>query len=301
MEAEGHRILKLNIGNPAPFGFEAPEEILQDVIRNLPTAHGYGDSKGLLSRPPRGRAALPGAGRRRRRRRGRLARQRRLRADLDVAAGAARQRRRGAHPGAGLSAVDGRGQPVRRRGRCTTAATRAPTGCPTSTTSRAKITAAHQGDRHHQPEQPDRRGLPRRMLESIAELARRHNLVVFSDEIYDKILYDGAEHTSHRRARPGPALPDLQRAVEGVPGGRLPDRLDGRSRAQAARRRSYIEGLTILANMRLCPNVPAQHAVQTALGGCQSINDLVLPGGRLRRAAGRGVAAAQRDPRRLAA
>ena len=108
LEAEGHRILKLNIGNPAPFGFEAPDVIMRDMIQALPYAQGYSDSKGIQCRPPRGLHPLRAGGRlspiRRRRR---LSRQRGVRADHDDAAGAVGQRRPGADPGSGLSAVDG--------------------------------------------------------------------------------------------------------------------------------------------------------------------------------------------------
>ena len=161
MEAEGHHVLKLNIGNPAPFGFDAPEEILQDVILNLPSAHGYGDSKGLLSARRAVVQYYQGKASDRRRHRGRLPRQRRLRTDRDVAAGAAEQRRRGAHPGAGLPAVDGGGQPVRRPGgalplrreRRLAARPRRP---------RREDHVADQGAGRDQPQQPHRRGvLPR--------------------------------------------------------------------------------------------------------------------------------------------
>jgi alanine-synthesizing transaminase len=119
------------------------------------------------------------------------------------------------------------------------------------------------------------------LLKSVVEPARRNNLIIFADEIYDRILYDGATHTSI-----APLAPDLLMLtfsglskayrVCGFRSGWMavtgPKRLAG----------SYIEGLEMLANMRLCPNVPGQHAIQAAIGGHQSINDLVLPGGRLR-------------------
>ena len=188
---------------------------------------------------------------------------------------------------------------VRRHARCTTCATRAPTGSPTSTTSRRRSRPRTKAIVIINPNNPTGAVYPRETLEQIVELARRHDLVLFSDEIYDKILYDDATHVSHRVARARPALPHLQRPVQGLPGGRLPHRLDGAVRARSSTPTSYIEGLEILANMRLCPNVPTQYAIQTALGGYQSINDLVLPGGRLRRAARHRLEAAQRDPRRL--
>lgn len=114
----------------------------------------------------------------------------------------------------------------------------------------------------------------------MVELARQHNLVLFSDEIYDKILYDGAVHVSTASLAPDVlclTFNGLSKSyrVAGFRSGWVA--ISGpKQRAQ-----SYIEGLDILANMRLCANVPAQHAIQTALGGYQSINDLVLPPGRL--------------------
>ena len=118
------------------------------------------------------------------------------------------------------------------------------------------------------------------MLRGLTDIARRHNLLVCSDEIYDKILYDGATHTPTAADRPRPAHPHLQRLSKAyrVAGYRVGWMAVCGPSAHAD---SYIEGLTILANMRLCANMPAQHAVATALGGRQSINDLVLPGGRL--------------------
>jgi alanine-synthesizing transaminase len=118
------------------------------------------------------------------------------------------------------------------------------------------------------------------MLEQLVEVARRHNLVIFSDEIYDKILYDDVEH--HSTASLAPDLlcltfNGLSKAYR-VAGFRTGWMVVSGPKQHAE---SYVEGLDILANMRLCPNVPTQYAVQTALGGHQSINDLVLPGGRL--------------------
>jgi alanine-synthesizing transaminase len=118
------------------------------------------------------------------------------------------------------------------------------------------------------------------MLAQITELARRHNLVVLSDEIYDKIVYDGVEHVATASVAPDLlclTFNGLSKSyrVAGFRTGWMV--LSGPKRHAV----SYIEGLDILANMRLCPNVPTQYAVQTALGGYQSINDLVLPGGRL--------------------
>jgi alanine-synthesizing transaminase len=118
------------------------------------------------------------------------------------------------------------------------------------------------------------------MVEALVEVARRHNLLLFSDEIYDKILYDNAQHTPTAALAPDLlclTFNGLSKAYR-VAGFRTGWLMLSGPKQHAT---SYVEGLDILANMRLCPNVPTQYAVQTALGGYQSINDLVLPGGRL--------------------
>ena len=160
LEEEGRRIIKLNIGNPAPFGFEAPDEILVDVIRNLPHAQGYSDSQGLLSARTAIVQHYQAARHRHGRRRRHLARQRGQRTDHHQPAGDARQRRRGADPRSGLPAVDGvdlarrreaGALPLRRVGRLAARSRR----------SARQGHPPHQGDRGDQPEQPDRRGVLR--------------------------------------------------------------------------------------------------------------------------------------------
>src|SRR5436190_2216160 len=181
MEAEGHRILKLNIGNPAPFGFEAPEEILQDVILNLHTAHGYGDSKGLL-------------------------------------------------------------------------------------TARRAVVQYYQ-----------QRGLYGVDIEDVYLGNGVSELIVMAMQA---LLYDDVVHVPTATLAPDLlclTLNGLSKAYR-VAGFRTGWMVVSGAKQQAE---SYIEGLDVLANMRLCPNMPTQYAVQTALGGHQSINDLVLPGGRL--------------------
>ncbi len=280
LEEEGHRVLKLNIGNPGPFGFEAPEEILHDVIRNLPISQGYSDSKGLLSAR---RAVtqycevkdIQGV-------------------DVDDV-----------YLGNGVSelivmslqALLNNGDEV---------LVPAPdyplwTAAVSLTGGRARHylcdeqagwapdlddLAAKINDRTRavviiNPNNPTGAVYPREVLEAVTELARQHNLILMSDEIYDKILYDDAVH--HSTAAVAPDLlcltyNGLSKAyrVAGYRSGWMT--VSGpKGHAQ-----SYIEGLDILANMRLCPNVPSQHAIQAALGGHQSIHDLVLPGGRLK-------------------
>jgi alanine-synthesizing transaminase len=279
MEAEGHRILKLNIGNPAPFGFEAPEEILQDVILNLHAAHGYGDSKGLLSAR---RAVvqyyqqkdLPG---------------------LDI---------EDVYLGNGVSelivmamqALLDNGDEVLIPAPdypLWTAAVSLSGGRPVHYICDEQAGWFPDPDEIAQritdrtralviinPNNPTGAVYPPALLERLVELARRHNLVLFSDEIYDKILYDGITHTSTATLAPDLVcltFNGLSKAYR-VAGFRTGWMAVSGPKKHAE---SYIEGLDVLANMRLCPNMPTQFAVQTALGGHQSINDLILPGGRL--------------------
>jgi alanine-synthesizing transaminase len=279
MEADGHRVLKLNIGNPAPFGFEAPEEMLQDVILNLPTAHGYGDSKGLLSAR---RAVVQHY-------------QDKGVTGVDI---------EDVWLGNGVSeliqmslqALLNNGDEVLVPSPDYPLWTASVTLCggtavhyrcdesaqwqPDLVDLAAKITQRTRAIVVINPNNPTGAVYDPDVLVSIVELARRHNLIVFSDEIYDKILYDDATHTATASLAPDLlclTFNGLSKAYR-VAGFRTGWLVLSGPKEHA---RSYIEGLEILANMRLCPNVPTQHAVQTALGGYQSINDLVLPGGRL--------------------
>ncbi|MCK2041879.1 pyridoxal phosphate-dependent aminotransferase [Chromohalobacter salexigens] len=282
LEDEGQRILKLNIGNPASFGFEAPEEILQDVMRNLPTAQGYCDSKGLYS----ARKAIMQEC------------QRKNIPDVSV---------EDVFVGNGVSELiaiamqalldDGDevlipapdyplwtasanlsgGRPVHYL--CDEQADWAPD----LNDVRDKITARTKAIVIINPNNPTGAVYPPEVVKELLAIARRHGLIVFSDEIYDKILYDDAEHVSTG------ALADDDQLVVTLNGLSKSYRcagfrsgwmiLSGNRGKQRAD--DFIQGLNMLASMRLCANVPAQHAIQTALGGYQSINDLVLPGGRL--------------------
>ncbi|MFF2074484.1 pyridoxal phosphate-dependent aminotransferase [Kitasatospora sp. NPDC058162] len=279
LEEQGHRILKLNTGNPATFGFEAPPEILQDILRNLANAHGYGDSKGLLS----ARRAV-----------------------------VMHYEDRGLH---GLSVDDvflGNGvseliqlamtallddgdevlvpapdYPLWTASVSLAGGTAVHYRCdeqsewyPDLADIEAKVTDRTRAIVVINPNNPTGAVYPREVLEGIAEIARRHQLVIYADEIYDKILYDDAEHVPLATLAPDlfcVTFNGLSKAyrVAGFRSGWMV--LSGdRQRAH-----SYVEGLTVLASMRLCANMPAQHAVAAALGGRQSIKDLVLPGGRL--------------------
>jgi alanine-synthesizing transaminase len=279
MEADGHRIIKLNIGNPAPFGFEAPEEMLQDVILNLPQAHGYGDSKGLLSAR---RAVVQHY-------------QDRRVTGVDI---------EDVWLGNGVSeliqlslqALLNNGDEVLIPSPDYPLWTASVTLCggtavhyrcdeandwqPDLEDMAAKITPRTRAIVVINPNNPTGAVYGVDTLTQIVELARRHNLVLFSDEIYDKILYDGVTHTSTAALAPDLlclTFNGLSKAYR-VAGFRTGWMVLSGPKQHAS---SYIEGLDMLANMRLCPNVPTQYAVQTALGGYQSINDLVLPGGRL--------------------
>lgn len=282
LEDEGQRILKLNIGNPAPFGFEAPEEILQDVMRNLPTAQGYCDSKGLYSARKAimqecQRKRIPDVGIE----------------DVFIGNGVselivmAMQALLDDGDEVLIPAPD---YPL------WTAATNLASGrpvhylcdeqsdwAPDLNDVRDKITAHTKAIVLINPNNPTGAVYPPEVVKELLAIARRHGLVVFSDEIYDKILYDDVEHVSTG------ALADDDQLVVTLNGLSKSYRcagfrsgwmiLSGNRGKQRAD--DFIQGLNMLASMRLCANVPAQHAIQTALGGYQSINDLVLPGGRL--------------------
>lgn len=280
MEEEGHRILKLNIGNPAPFGFEAPEEILQDVLYNLPNAQGYCESKGLYSAR---KAVMQEC-------------QRKKIDNVSI---------EDIYLGNGVSElivmamqgllndddeilIPAPDYPL------WTAASRLAGGkavhyiCdeqsdwfPDINDIRSKITEKTRGIVIINPNNPTGALYPEPLLKEIIEVAREHNLVVLADEIYDKILYDEAKHTSIASLADDVlflTFNGLSKSYR-VAGFRSGWMIISGNKHQAG---DFIEGLNMLSSMRLCANVPSQHAIQTALGGYQSINDLVLPGGRLK-------------------
>ncbi|MFC3874306.1 pyridoxal phosphate-dependent aminotransferase [Neisseria musculi] len=279
LEEEGHKILKLNIGNPAPFGFEAPDEILVDVIRNLPAAQGYCDSKGLFS----ARKAIV-----------HYYQTKDLRSITvnDVYIGNGVSELITLSMQALLNEGDEILIPAPDYPLWTAAATLAGGTArhylcseengwlPDTADIEAKITPRTKAIVVINPNNPTGAVYSKEILLEIAELARRHNLMIFADEIYDKILYDGAQH--HHIAALAPDLltitfNGLSKAYR-VAGFRMGWMVLNGPKHHA---QSYIEGLDMLASMRLCANTPMQHAIQTALGGYQSINELVLPGGRL--------------------
>ncbi|MFF9639949.1 pyridoxal phosphate-dependent aminotransferase [Kitasatospora aureofaciens] len=279
LEEAGHSVLRLNTGNPAPFGFEAPEEIIQDIIRNLPSAHGYSDSRGIL---PARRAVVQ------------YYQQRGVEGvgvnDVYLGNGVSELIQMA------VTALVDDGDEVlvpMPDYPLWTASVRLAGGkavhylCdeeaewyPDLDDIAAKITARTKAIVVINPNNPTGAVYPKELLEGILDLARRHQLMVLADEIYDKILYDGTEH--HCLA----ALADdvLTLTFNGLSKAyRVAGFRSGWLVASGPKQHAtdYLEGLTMLSGMRLCPNVPAQYAVQAALGGHQSINDLVLPGGRL--------------------
>ena len=281
MEEEGQKIIKLNIGNLAPFGFDAPEEIQQDMIRNLPNSAGYSDSKGIFA----ARKAVM-----------HYTQQQGIKgvtlddiylgngaSDLIVMA---------------LNALMNEGDELLLPAPdypLWTAATSLSGGTPVHYVCdeangwmpdlqdiRSKITPRTKGIVVINPNNPTGALYSDDLLKGIIELAREHDLILLADEVYDKILYEGARHT---------ALASLSTDVLTLTFNSLSKSyrscgyragwmvVSGNKEAA----RDYIEGLDMLANMRLCANVPGQWAVQTALGGYQSINELIGEGGRLRR------------------
>ncbi len=281
LEEEGHRILKLNIGNLAPFGFEAPDEVRQDVIMNLGNASGYSDSKGLFA----ARKAIM-----------HYTQQKNIQGvqleDIIVGNGVSElivMAMQGLLNNGDEVLVPAPDYPL------WTAAVSLAGGTPRHYLCdegagwlpdlddiRAKVNKNTKAIVIINPNNPTGAVYPDEMLRELIEIARQHQLIVFADEIYDKMLYDGEEHTSIASLADDVlfitmnGLSKNYRAC-GYRAGWMVISGDKRHATD------YIEGLGILASMRLCANVPGQFAIQTSLGGYQSINDLVGPGGRLTR------------------
>ncbi|NMD93861.1 pyridoxal phosphate-dependent aminotransferase [Rhodococcus sp. BL-253-APC-6A1W] len=280
LEAEGNRILKLNIGNPAPFGFEAPDTIVQDMIGSLPHAQGYSESKGIA---PARRAIVT---------------------RYELVPGFPKFDINDVYLGNGVSELitmtmqalldDGDevlipapDYPL------WTAMTSLGGGTPVHYLCdetngwnpdiediESKITERTKAIVVINPNNPTGAVYSREVLEQIVRLARKHQLLLLADEIYDKILYDDAKHVSLATLAPDLlciTYNGLSKAYR-VAGYRSGWMVITGPKDHAA---GFLEGIDLLASTRLCPNVPAQHAIQVALGGYQSIDDLVLPGGRL--------------------
>jgi alanine-synthesizing transaminase len=279
MEEEGHKIIKLNIGNLAVFGLEPPDEIVQDMIRNLPHSAGYTDSKGLFA--PR-KAVVHYA-------------QEKHIAGVsvdDVYLGNGASELIVMSLNALLDTGDevlvpapdyplwtaavslSGGRPVHYR--CDEGSD----WFPDIADIRAKITPHTRGIVIINPNNPTGALYPPELLQEIVELARQHQLIVFADEIYDKTLYDGHSHTSIASLADDVLFVTFNGLSKNYRscGYRAGWMIVSGDKRHAG---DYIEGLNMLASMRLCANTPGQLAIQTALGGYQSIKDLVAPGGRL--------------------
>ncbi len=281
MEDDGQHIIKLNIGNPASFGFDAPEEILQDVIHNLSDASGYCDSKGLFA----ARKAIM-----------HYSQEKHIRdvqmEDIYIGNGVSELIVMAMQ--ALLNSGDEVLVPAPDYPLWTAAVVLAGgTAChyicdeqsgwlPDLDDIRSKVTPNTRAIVIINPNNPTGALYPDELLREIIEIARQNHLIIYADEVYDKVLYDGATHTSIASLADDVLFVTLNglsknyRAAGFRSGWAI---VSGRKNHA----RDYIAGLTMLASMRLCANVPAQFGIQTALGGYQSINDLVLPTGRLMR------------------
>lgn len=279
LEEEGHRILKLNIGNPTPFGFDAPDEILQDVIYNLPASQGYSDSKGLFS----ARKAVMQ----------RTQQQGIPNVEInDVFMGngvseMVMMAMQGLINDGDEMLIPAPDFPLWTASVRLTGGTPVHYRCdeqsgwfPDLDDIRSKITDRTRGIVIINPNNPTGAVYPEELIIKLVELATEHGLILFADEIYDKILYDDAVHYPVARYAEDVLCVTFNGLSKAY---RLAGFRSGWMVLSGAKHKAkdYIEGLGILASLRLCSNVPAQHAVQTALGGYQSINDLILPGGRL--------------------
>ena len=281
LEEEGHRIIKLNIGNLAPFGFDAPDEIVQDMILNLPASAGYSDSKGVFA----ARKAIM-----------HYTQQKHIAGveldDIYLGNGASElivMAMQGLLNDGDEVLVPAPDYPLWTAAVSLSGGTPVHYICdegsgwfPDLDDIRAKITPNTRAIVVINPNNPTGALYPDDLLKGIVEIARQHELIVCADEIYDKIIYDGLTHTSIASLSDDVltvTFNGLSKSYRscGFRAGWMVVSGDKRHATD------YIEGLNILASMRLCPNVPGQYAIQTALGGYQSINDLILPGGRLYR------------------
>ena len=279
MEEEGQRIIKLNIGNLAPFGFEAPEEIQRDVILNMPNSSGYSDSKGMFA----ARKAIM-----------HYCQSKNIRGvgleDIYIGNGASElivMTMQGLLNTGDEVLVPAPDYPL------WTAAVTLAGGTPRHyicdeqndwmpdlADMRSKITPNTRAIVIINPNNPTGALYSDELLREVVQIAREHELIIFADEIYDKMLYDGATHTSIASLADDVLFLTLNGLSKNYRacGYRAGWMVVSGEKKHA---QDYINGLTILASMRLCSNVPGQFAIQTALGGYQSINDLVAPNGRL--------------------
>ena len=281
MEEEGHKVIKLNIGNLANFGFDAPEEIQQDMIRNLPNSAGYSDSKGIFA----ARKAVM-----------HYTQQQGIKGvtldDVWLGNGASELIAMATNAllddgdelllpspdyplWTAATSLSG-GTPVHYR------CDESNGWMPDLDDLRSKITPKTKGIVVINPNNPTGALYSDDLLKAIVGIARQHGLVILADEVYDKVLYDGVKHTAIGSLSDDVltlTFNSLSKSYRSC-GYRAGWMVVSGDKKPAS---DYIEGLTMLSNMRLCANVPGQYAIQTALGGYQSINELIAPGGRLRR------------------
>ena len=279
MEDEGAHILKLNIGNPAPFGFRTPVEVIQDMRQQLPDCEGYSDSRGLFS----ARKAIM-----------QYAQLKNL-PNVDM---------NGIYTGNGVSelinlcmqALLDNGDEILIPApdyplwtACASLAGGTPVHylCdeqadwnPDLQDMESKITPRTKALVIINPNNPTGAVYDREVLKGIVEIARRHQLMIFADEIYDRLCMDGAEHTSIASLAPDLFCVTFSGLSKShmIAGYRIGWMVVSGNRALGE---DFMQGVNMLSNMRLCSNVPAQSIVQTALGGHQSVNDYVVPGGRV--------------------
>jgi len=281
MEEEGQKIIKLNIGNLAVFGFDAPEEIQQDMIRNLPNSAAYSDSKGIFAARKAvmhetQKQGIKGV----------------TLDDIYLGNGASElivMATNGLLDDGDEMLLPAPDYPLWTAAASLSGGTPVHYRCdesngwmPNLADIRAKITPRTKGIVVINPNNPTGALYSDALLREIVSIAREHGLVIFADEVYDKVLYDDVRHTAIASLSQDVltlTFNSLSKSYRscGYRAGWLV--LSGDKR-QA---KDYIEGLNMLSNMRLCANVPGQYAIQTALGGYQSIDDLVCEGGRLRR------------------
>ena len=279
MEEQGMNILKLNIGNPAPFGFRAPEEVIQDMRDNIVTSQGYSDSRGIFA----ARKAIM-----------QYAQLKHIpnveMKDIFTGNGASELIQLSLHallnPGDEVL-IPSPDYPL------WTACTNLAGGTavhyicdeesdwyPDLADIESKITCKTKAIVIINPNNPTGALYPKELLERIVNIARRHELIIFSDEIYDRLVMDGEEHISIASLAPDLFCVTFSGLSKShmVCGFRVGWMILSGNKNLA---RDYIAGLNMLSNMRLCSNVPGQAIVQTALGGYQSVNEYIVPGGRI--------------------
>ena len=279
MEEEGKEILKLNIGNPYPFGFSAPQEVILDMLSNIRTSQGYSDSKGIFS----ARKAIM-----------QYAQLKKIpNVDIDdIYTGNGVSELINLSMSALLDDGDEILIPSPDYPLWTACATLAggkevhyicdeqSEWYPDMEDIKRKVNSRTKAIVLINPNNPTGALYPREVLQQIVDIAREHQLMIFSDEIYDRLVMDGEEHVSIASLAPDLFCVTFSGLSKShmIAGFRIGWMILSGNKAIA---RDYIEGLNMLSNMRLCSNVPAQAVVQTALGGHQSVNDYIIPGGRI--------------------